>query len=100
MKKAIAVLFVPAAVMAAQCCVGQSYAVVTVSYQYDESDQSTRQWRAFLNALDKCHNAGYQDAAPAAPAATVCETVAQNGCTRFRATISYDCYGLGYQTSS
>lgn len=100
MKKAITLLFVPMAVMAAQGCVGQGYAVVMVSYPYEESDKSTRQWRAFLDALDKCHNAGYQDAAPAAPAATVCEAAAENGCTRFRATALYDCYGLGYQTSS
>jgi len=106
MKKDITLLFMPAAVMATQGCVGQGYAVVTVSYQYEvtgqyqESDQSARQWRAFLDALDQCHREGYQDAAPAAPAATVCDTAAENGCTRFRATASYDCYGLGYQTSS
>ena len=38
------------------------YQVVQVSYDYDNKDQSAREWRAFMDALNRCHLAGYQDA--------------------------------------
>jgi YecR-like lipoprotein len=93
----------PAVVMLAACTAqrsDQGQVIVTVSYRYGESDESTRQWRALLNALDQCHLKGYKDAQPVSPPETICEKAGESSCLRFRATVSYDCFGMGYQTSS
>lgn len=78
----------------------QEYAVVTVSYQFAGSQESARQWRAFMNALDICHVKGYQDAQPASPPERICKRRSGGRCVLFEVTLSYDCIGMGYQTSA
>lgn len=84
------------------CAIGgnQGYATVTASYEYARPDRSAREWHAFMNALDRCHIAGYQDAQPARPPLIVCKNSGETGCNLYHATQEYDCIGMGYQTSS
>jgi hypothetical protein len=70
---------------------------VQVSYNYAPDDKSALSWRAFLTALDKCHDEGYQDAYLAGQPAIDCDQSSPNGCVRFAARASYDCQGMGYQ---
>jgi uncharacterized protein YceK len=72
---------------------------VTVSYVYDANDQAANAWRAFMIALDKCHNDGYQDAFLVGPPAARCDRSSGNTCVHFAADASYDCVGLGYQAN-
>lgn len=85
----------------AGCATGRTlrhpYPVATVSYEYAPADRSQRQWRAKLTALDECHMKGYQDAEPKGPPQTVCEKSGARSCTVYRASIAYDCIGMGYQ---
>lgn len=73
------------------------YPTVKVSYSYGAHDKSERAWRALLRALDECHNDGYRDAYPAAAPVIACDQSAGGNCTRFQASASYDCVGMGYQ---
>jgi hypothetical protein len=75
------------------------YQVVQVSYDYDNKDQSARESRAFMDALDRCHLAEYQDAQLASESSRQCE-LSEGNCSLFEVTRKYDCFGLGYQTSS
>jgi hypothetical protein len=75
------------------------YKVLTVSYDYSGKDRSARAWRAFMDALDRCHSAGYQDAQPVAAPRQQCEAGDANNCKRTHVTEDYDCIGMGYQTS-
>ena len=86
----------------AACASGQNaqYKVVTVSYEASASDDSARSWRALMEALDRCHLGGYQDAQLADAPQRVCKTGDENNCALFRVTLKYDCIGLGYQTTS
>lgn len=81
---------------APQTAVNRDYAV-KVSYEYAMNDQSASAWRAFMIALDKCHDEGYQDAYPAGQPRTSCDRSSGNGCIHFVADASYDCVGLSYQ---
>jgi hypothetical protein len=76
------------------------YQVVQVSYDYDNKDQSAHEWRAFMDALDRCHLAGYQDAQLASQSQRQCKAGGEGNCSQFEVTRKYDCFGLGYQTSS
>jgi len=76
------------------------YKIVQVSYDYDDKDQSAREWRAFMDALDRCHIEGYQDAVLASQSPRQCKTGSEGNCSLFEATRKYDCVGMGYQTSS
>jgi hypothetical protein len=76
------------------------YQVVQVSYDYANKDQSAREWRAFMDALDRCHLAGYQDAQLASESPRQCKLGGEGNCSLFEVTRKYDCFGLGYQTSS
>lgn len=76
------------------------YKVVTVSYDYIGKDQTDRRWTAYMQALDRCHISGYQDAQLAAPPLSQCQEHSQNRCLQFHVTVDYDCIGMGYQTSS
>lgn len=80
---------------AARPIANNDYAV-KVAYAYAASDQSTNAWRAFMIALDECHNEGYQDAYLAAHPSVHCDQLSGNACTRFVADAAYDCVGLGY----
>ena len=77
-----------------------AYHVIQVSYDYDSKDQSAREWRAFMDALDRCHMAGYQDAQLASQSPRQCKAGGESNCSLFEVTRKYDCFGLGYQTSS
>jgi hypothetical protein len=83
---------------AAQTAAKQDYAV-KVSYKYAANDQSASAWRAFMIALDKCHDEGYQDAYPAGQPRASCERSSGNTCIHFAADATYDCVGLSYQTN-
>ena len=76
------------------------YKVVTVSYDYTGKDKSAPAWRAFMDALDRCHFAGYQDAQPAAAPLQQCEAGDVNNCAKTHVSVDYDCIGMGYQISS
>jgi hypothetical protein len=76
------------------------YQVVQVSYDYDNKDQSAREWRAFMDALNRCHLAGYQDAQLASQSPRQCKAGGEGNCSLFEVTRKYDCFRLGYQTSS
>ena len=86
----------------AACATGENaqYKVVSESYELSANDNSVRSWRALMEALDRCHLAGYQDAQLAGMPQRVCKSGDENKCTLFRVTLKYDCIGLGYQTSS
>src|ERR1700722_9300816 len=86
----------------AGCAVDRNagYKVVTVSYDYAGKDKSAPAWRAFMDALDRCHIAGYQNAQPVAAPRQQCEAGDRNNCTKTHVSEDYDCIGLGYQTSS
>ena len=75
----------------------QDYAV-KVAYAYAVDGKSASAWRAFMIALDKCHNEGYQDAYPAGQPAVSCDRSSGNACVHYIANASYDCVGLSYQT--
>jgi hypothetical protein len=76
----------------------QDYAV-RVSYAYDASgDKAASAWRAWMSALDQCHDEGYQDAYPAG-GATQCDRSSDGACVHFLVKASYDCVGLGYQAN-
>jgi hypothetical protein len=53
-----------------------------------------------MEALDRCHFAGYQDAQLEDMPRRACKSGDENKCALFRVTLKYDCIGLGYQTSS
>jgi len=76
---------------------GHPYPVATVSYEYAPADRSQRQWRARLTALDECHMKGYLDAEPKGPPQTLCEKSGTRSCSLYKASIAYDCIGMGYQ---
>jgi hypothetical protein len=76
----------------------KEYYAVKVSYAYAANGQSVSAWRAFMVALDKCHNEGYQDAYPAGQPAADCDRSSGNVCVHFVAHASYDCVGQSYQT--
>lgn len=76
------------------------YKVITVSYDYAGKDKSTRGWRAFMEALDRCHLSGYQDAQLAKAPQSQCKQLKENGCAQYHVTLDYDCIGMGYQISS
>ncbi len=73
-------------------------ATVSVAFEFGANDRSERQWRALLTALDKCHREGYQDADLVRSPKAICKESGPNGCSRFAATASYDCIGMGYQS--
>lgn len=83
---------------AASSQVSKDYAV-NVSYGYGANDRSASAWRAFMTALDKCHNEGYQDAYLAGTPAASCDRSAGNACVHFAADASYDCVGQSYQAN-
>ncbi len=86
----------------AACASGQNaqYKVVTESYEATANDEGAHSWRALMEALDRCHFAGYQDAQLADMPQRVCKSGDENNCALYRVTLKYDCIGLGYQTSS
>lgn len=86
----------------AACVSGQNAQnkVVTVSYESPADEEAVRSWRAFMEALDRCHFAGYQDAQLADMPQRACKSGDESKCALFRVTLKYDCIGLGYQTSS
>jgi hypothetical protein len=83
---------------AARNAAKEDYAV-EVSYAYATNGQSAGAWRAFMIALDKCHNEGYQDAYPAGQPIADCDRSSGNVCVHFVARASYDCVGQSYQTN-
>ena len=92
---------VVAAVMVLAGCVtsvNPAVAVVHVSFEYGMGENPARHmWDALTKALDKCHAEGYSQAEASDAAKTSYEQSSQNACTRYLATVSYDCIGLGYQ---
>ncbi|HKD47689.1 MAG TPA: YecR family lipoprotein [Rhizomicrobium sp.] len=101
----VRLLIIPAILAAilpalASCADGRNsqYKTVTVSYTYSGNDKQAREWRAFMDALDSCHLAGYQDALPADPPQQRCKVGDENNCSVFEAARNYECVGLGYQT--
>ena len=102
MKQIVAGIAFAAAASLACCASGSNaqYQRVTVFYEYKHVDQTDRAWHAFMEALDRCHFAGYQDAQPADKPRRSCESGTEASCALFRVTVDYDCIGLGYQTSS
>ncbi len=73
------------------------YQTVTVTATYTKSNQSQREWRAFLQALDRCHGAGYRDAELAEQPQRRCKVGDAANCSEFEVTLRYDCIGMGYQ---
>lgn len=101
--RVIAVAVLASLVPAACAATGSNaeYKVVSVSYDYAGKDSSPRAWWAFMQALDQCHFAGYEDAQMAGPPERECKQGSSlDDCALFHVTLRYDCYGLGYQTSS
>lgn len=100
MQRQIFLLTIVTGIALAGCAqdVARQYQTVKVSYAYGANDKSEREWRAKLKALDACHMAGYQDAYPAGRPAIVCVQGSNGSCAHFRASASYDCVGMGYQT--
>lgn len=80
-------------------CAHGEYATVTVSYDDASKDSQAKAWRVFMEALDHCHISGYQDAQPAGPPQRQCKAGDADHCSLFRVTLTYDCVGMGYQTS-
>ena len=76
------------------------YPVATVSYEYVMANHSEREWRAHLTALDECHMKGYVDAQLKAPPQTICEKPGARGCTLYKASVAYDCIGMGSRGGS
>jgi hypothetical protein len=84
-------------------CAGKAdagYKRVSISYDYSAADKSIQEWRAFMRALDSCHFSGYQDAELAKAPTQQCKTGSPAGCAVTHVATDYDCYGMGYQTSS
>jgi hypothetical protein len=80
------------------------YKVVRESYDYgipDQrnsiQDQRSQQWNSQSAALESCHQSGFTNAEPAAPPQTSCMSRSADSCTRWHATITYDCVGMGWQ---
>ena len=73
------------------------YRVVSMTITYDAHDQRTREWNAFMKALDQCHGGGFADAQPAGPPERQCVESGPDGCRLSQARLSWDCIGMGYQ---
>jgi hypothetical protein len=97
-----AAVVVLAGLILAACAAGGNakYKTVSVSYDYTGKDQSSRAWRAFMEALDQCHISGYEDAQMTGLPQHECKRGSPDNCSLYHATAQYDCFGLGYQTSS
>jgi hypothetical protein len=83
------------------CCVSaqssgdSGYKTVQASYDYVGDNKRTREWRAEMTALDKCHQSGFNNAEPAGPPQTTCMQGSANGCVNFHVTQVYNCFGMG-----
>jgi hypothetical protein len=73
------------------------YKVARESYDYGAQDQRSQQWNSQSAALESCHQSGFTNAEPAAPPQTSCISGSADSCTRWHATIAYDCVGMGWQ---
>jgi hypothetical protein len=94
------ILFAAAAALLAGCGAppeNGGYKVVRESYDYGAADQHSQQWNSQSAALEKCHQSGFTNAEPAAAPSTQCLEGADGGCRRWRASIAYDCVGMGWQ---
>ena len=101
MRKTVLLMIASAALFsgcASQTRGDRDYAV-NVPYAYAPADRSASAWRAFMIALDKCHNEGYQDAYLVGQPMTNCDRSSGNACVHFAANASYDCVGMGYQAN-
>lgn len=98
--RAAVVLAIVALPLFTCCCIAQSsadssYKTVQMSYDYGGSNKQTRQWRALMLALDKCHASGFNNADPAGPPQIMCMENGTDGCLSYHATQTYDCMGMG-----
>jgi hypothetical protein len=79
----------------AQSSSDSGYKTVQSSYDYSGDNKRTREWRALMTALDKCHQGGFNNAELAGPEQTTCMQGSANGCVSYHATQVYDCVGMG-----
>ena len=84
---------------AAQRTGDEGYKVVRQDITYGVGQEQARQWDALMAALDICHRDGFTDAQRAQVPQVRCLDSGPGGCTRFAATLSWDCIGMGYQSN-